>query len=320
MENQHTGVHKILHQLKHYLPSQTPLKDFIHHNSLHAFQDLKFYDAIFRASKIFGYQATLPLTDFRKLYEIGRINDGILYRVIEKRYGIENMALWKEKVISGSYDEHNEQRIGKLRCHWKKKCQLDLDNLVQPILFRLLSNYLDQGIAIFSFPVGNTGFLNALRILEKNSFTSLFKTQRARELFLREDISIDVLLQIVVGDESYFEQYLFDQQFSHRGWSGMVATIEEHPASLFSRKEISLHDLVLFELLLEIDNLEEALGKDWLPLSECIKQEPMEIFAEVPKTELQEVLRIWQDAFEWSYYDEILAGIIQLNEHKKRNP
>ncbi|MGL6269249.1 MAG: putative inorganic carbon transporter subunit DabA, partial [Chitinophagaceae bacterium] len=56
------------------------------------------------------------------------------------------------------------------------------------------------------------------------------------------------------------------------------------------------------------------------PLSECIKQEPLEIFAEVPKTELQEVLRIWQDAFEWSYYDEILAGIIQLNEHKKRNP
>ena len=46
----------ILHELKHYLPTQTPLKDFIHHNSLHAFQQMKFYDAIFKASKIFGYQ------------------------------------------------------------------------------------------------------------------------------------------------------------------------------------------------------------------------------------------------------------------------
>ncbi len=320
MENQHTKIHKILHQLKHYLPSQTPLKDFIHHNSLHAFQDLKFYDAIFRASKIFGYQATLPLIDFRKLYEIGRINDAILNRVIEKRKGMEKRAIWKERVISGSYDEHNEHRIGKLRCYWKKKYQLDLDNLVQPVLFRLLSNYLDQGIAIFSFPVGNTGFLNALRILEKNCFTSLFKTQRARELLLREDISIEALLKIVVGDELYFEQYLFDQQFSHRGWSGMVATVEENPGSLLCRREISLHDLVLFELLLEIDNLEQELGKDWLPLSAFISQEPMEIFEEVPRTELQEILRIWQDAFEWSYYDEILAGIIQLNEHKKRNP
>jgi len=320
MANKNVNVHDILHALKHYLPTQTPLKDFIHHNSLHAFQDLKFYDAIFRASKIFGYQATLPLIDFRKLYEIGRISDAILNRVIENRKGKENLALWKENVISGSYDEHNEQRIGKLRCHWKRKYKLDLDNLVQPVLFRLLSNYLDQGIAIFSFPVGNNGFLNALRILEKNSFTSLFKTQRARTLFSREDISIETLLQIVVGDESYFEQYLFDQQFSHRGWSGMVATVEDNPESLFSRREISLHDLVVFELLLEIDNLEQELGKNWLPLSKCISQEPMDIFADVPKTELQDILRIWQDAFEWSYYDEILAGIVQLNEHKKNNP
>ncbi|MFN5237204.1 MAG: hypothetical protein ACK5FV_08570, partial [Bacteroidota bacterium] len=39
-----------LHELSHYLPSQGALKDFIHHNSLHAYQHLKFYDAIFRAS------------------------------------------------------------------------------------------------------------------------------------------------------------------------------------------------------------------------------------------------------------------------------
>jgi uncharacterized protein len=315
-----TSVDKILHELRHYLPTQTPLKDFIHHNSLHAFQGMKFYDAIFTASKIFGFQATLPLSDFRRLHEIGRINDAILDRVIERRKGTENLAAWKEHTISGKYDEHNEQRIGKLRRNWKKIYKLDLDNLVQPVLFRLLSNYLDQGIAIFSFPVGNTGFLNAIKTLEKNSFTSLFKTPRARNLLFREDISIDALLQIVVGDEPYFEQYLFDQQFSHRGWSGMVATLEEKPDSLLSKKEISLHDLILLELLLEIDNLEHELGKTWKPLTQSIHQEPMELFAEVPKTELQEVLQIWQDAFEWSYYDEILAGIIQLNRHKKSQP
>ena len=320
MANLNADVHKILHDLKHYLPTQTPLKDFIHHNSLHAFQGLTFYEAIFKASKIFGYQATLPLGDFRKLYEIGRINDAILNRIIEKRKGPENLTTWKENAISGIYDEHNEQRIGKLRCNWKKIYKLDLDNLVQPVLFRLLSNFLDQGISIFNFPVGNTGFLDAIKILEKNSFTSLFKTEKARKLILQEDVSIAGLLQIVVGNDQYFEQYLFDQQFSHRGWSGMVATVEEKPESLLSRKGISLHDLIILELLLEIDNLEHELGNAWRPLCELIVQPPMDLFADVPNTALQEILMIWQDAFEWSYYDEILAGIIQLNRQKKLNP
>ena len=65
--------HKILHDLKHYLPAQSALKDFIHHNSLHAFQQLKFFPAIFKAKSIFGYQVTLQLEEFRQLYKNGRI-------------------------------------------------------------------------------------------------------------------------------------------------------------------------------------------------------------------------------------------------------
>ena len=59
---------RILSELKHYLPSQQALKDFIHHNSLHAFQHMKFYDAIFKASNIFGYHVHLELNEYRELY------------------------------------------------------------------------------------------------------------------------------------------------------------------------------------------------------------------------------------------------------------
>ena len=173
--------HRVLHELRHYLPSQTPLKDFIHHNSLHAFQHLKFYDGIFKASKIFGYQVTLELNDFRKLYGIGRINEAIIEKEIVRRKGVEGLEEWKAKVFFGEYNEVNLARVGQLRANWKNQYQIDLDTLVQPLLFRIINSFLDQGIALSNFPSSSKGFLNSIRALEKTSFTSFFKTKRAKK-------------------------------------------------------------------------------------------------------------------------------------------
>jgi uncharacterized protein YbcC (UPF0753/DUF2309 family) len=270
----------ILHDLKHYLPSQTPLKDFIHHNSLHAFQHMKFYDAIFKASVIFGYQATLQLDEFRMLYETGRINDAIVDKIIVERKGKNELSIWKQQLLSKQYNDSITPRIGVLRNQWKEQYQLNLDNQVQPFLFRILAGYLDQGISIWEFPHNEQGFLATIRALEKNSYASFFKSGRAKKL-LHENLTITDLLKIVVGDEAYFNQYLFDQQFSHRGWSGMVATVEEKPDTLFDTRIISLNDLIIFELLLEIDALDSQLGKNWIPLAQIYKQAPIDLFEEV---------------------------------------
>jgi uncharacterized protein len=102
----------VLHQLKHYLPTQTPLKDFIHHNSMHALQHLKFYEAIFKAAKIFGYQVTLQLSEFRKLYKTGRIKNDVLERIIAEKKGVENLEQWKENLLQKNYDTSVSPRIG----------------------------------------------------------------------------------------------------------------------------------------------------------------------------------------------------------------
>jgi len=310
----------ILAELKHYLPSQSPLKDFIHHNSLHAFQNIKFYDAIFKASKIFGFQATTPLTDFRAMHANGRIKDEVLNRVIAERFGVAAQALWRQKAVEQQYDEHNQARIGQLRARWKQRYQVNLDDAVQPLLFRLLSHYLDQGIAIWAFPDTQQGLLASVRHLESASYVSLFKSSRARQLLAEVDLSITKLLNILVGDEAYFSQYLFDQQFGHRGWSGMVATIEANPSVLLDEKKITVAELIILELLLEIDAMDDALGTAWQPIAHASDLSPVDLFAKQPYSELADVLKIWQDAFEWSYYDEVLAGIQISSQRQAQTP
>lgn len=308
--------HHVVHELKHYLPSQAPLKDFIHHNSLHAFQHMDFYEAIFTASEIFGFKVTFNVDEYRRLYDIGRIRKDVLERIIKEKKGDSQFEKWTQNLLEKNYESNPITRIGSLRANWKKLYKIDLDNLVQPLLFRVLCSYLDQGIALWHFPFEDKGLLNAVRELEKNSFASFFKTKRSRALLFEENLSIKKLLGILVGNESYYEQYLFDQQFSHRGWSGMASAIEDNPQVLLYPKKIELHDMVLFELLLEIDALDDTLDNRWNPLCSGITEPPMNLMAKTEITELHEVLMLWQDAFEWSYYDEVLFAVGHLQKNR----
>lgn len=315
----HFNLRETLFKLKHYLPKQAPLKDFISQNQLQSFQNYKFYKGIFKASDMFGYTVLLSLDEFRDLYKTKRINDEILNQKIISHKGPNSLNEWKEKLINKKYDTAQNPRIGLLRANWKSRYHIDLDLLVHPALFRILASYVDQGIAIWNFPVMHKGFLTSIRELEKNSFSSFFKTERAKKIFLKGNVEISHLLKILVGDESFYNQYLFDQQFAHQGWSGMIATIEHQPVSLVDEKKISLHDLILFELLLEIDALDNKYGETWAPLATQILTLPVDLFADAPKKELNDILMIWQDAYEWSYYDQVLAGLTLENKKEKQN-
>ena len=92
----------------------------------------------------------------------------------------------------------------------------------------------------------------------------------------------------------------------------MVATLEQSTDSLLAKKDVSLVDFIFFELLLEIDALEQKFGENWEPLCSNYNEiNEIDIFKTGPFEELDEILMMWQDAFEWSYYDNVLFAVAE---------
>ncbi|MBX7205078.1 MAG: DUF2309 domain-containing protein [Bacteroidia bacterium] len=307
--------HHVLHELKHYLPAQAPLKDFIHHNTLHAFQSEKFFNALQRATGIFGFKTLLSVDEYRELFHQSKISSDIIAKVATEKKGAREAGKWIEKMLHARYRHQVTPRIGRLRSLWKKNYHIDIDNDIQPLLFRVLCNYLDQGIAMWQFPEIKGSFLESLLVLEQNSYSSLFRTREIKEMFLDRKWEIKPLLDQLVGDESLYEQYLFDQQFAHQGWSGLVAIIESNPQTLLDTRKITLRELIVFELLFELDTLNYHFGPVWAPLQKFAGSLRKPLFEPVEGTEANEVLALWQEAFEWTFYDTVLAAIV----HKEFN-
>lgn len=315
MDKNHPGfdLQHTLHELKHYLPAQAPLKDFIHHNTLHAFQETKFLDALHQANTVFGYKTTMSLSEYRSRYKAGDITDVVLARVVTDRMGAAALPTWLERMHAGQYETDFQPRIGQVRHLWKTAYKVNMDALVHPLLFRILCSYLDQGISMWDFPVVHQTFLDSVRELESHSFSSFFRGRRARRLLQDRHVDIAHLLGILVGtgpvEQALYATYLFDQQFAHQGWSGMVSAIESQPETLLDQKGITLQDWIMLELLLEIDALDYRYGKSWEPLGKRLAEHPADLLAPAAPTELGQVLSLWQEAFEWSFYDQVLGAL-----------
>lgn len=59
--------------LAHVLPAQAPIRDFVHHNTLHAFEHLPFRQAVVAAAERIGARGFLRLDEFRSFYRQGRV-------------------------------------------------------------------------------------------------------------------------------------------------------------------------------------------------------------------------------------------------------
>lgn len=315
MKQHHTSsVELAMGELKHLLPSQGPLKDFIHHNTLHAFQHWPFHQGLENCSRLTGSKTYLSLSEYHDLHRQGLIDDLFLDEVL-KESAFPGTLSEKKKFLFDFKDEKPvEKNISQMRNLWKDHFQIDLNGKTHSFLFRILCSYLDQGISEWHFPATTKGLLDSIRKMDSDSWVSFFSfgSERARSLLHNPNAKVEDVLKLIVGDPRLYGHYIFDQQFAHPGWSGLISLLEQQPEFLLAPRKITLSDVVFLECLLELDYLDFSLGQD-RPLLDSIYRGPsLEKILEPASSLLQfKVVSCWQEALERTYYNSCLRALQQ---------
>ena len=81
------ALSEVIEHAGHLLPAQGPITVFIHHNTLHAFEDLPFNEAVMKGAQLFGCQPYLTEDRYRQELLRGRIRFTELKETLESDLG-----------------------------------------------------------------------------------------------------------------------------------------------------------------------------------------------------------------------------------------
>lgn len=328
---------KAVQRARHWLPAQGPIKDFVHHNTLHAFQHLRFHDAVSSAARLYGARPFMPGEFYLDAYRSGKITEAALSRALALAFPDESSrARAHARMCSGPIRWRVFDGLARagLRSLWDGALgKVSLSRLAHPPLFRMIGGYLDQGLSIWRMPgADRLGFFDALAALTRSSWLPLYpySSPGARRLLgLSASEAADLALRRLVGNEELYETYLLESLLAQPGWAGLVAQCEREPSGLLSQRRITLVDYAAVTLITDLACLEKALRKDFKPLSELKAKEGTPLLSQatpaVPElipeeTEEERLLSVWREAFEWSYYSPLLGGIASIASRPAPSP
>jgi uncharacterized protein YbcC (UPF0753/DUF2309 family) len=84
----------VIDRAAHLLPAQGPITVFIHHNTLHALEDLPFTEAVKRGATVFGCQPYLTRSRYREELRRGRIRFADLEELLR-----ESLGAWADEKV-----------------------------------------------------------------------------------------------------------------------------------------------------------------------------------------------------------------------------
>lgn len=305
-------MQKMVDGFRKWLSYQGPLKDFVCLNPLMFFQKFEFLEGMRRAGQAYGAFSLMDLAFYRNAYQEGRITDSGIDRALswyvsdasERRRVREDLFRYPEGSTNRPVSIPNSG-VRHLFCQLKG---VSLKTHATPVLLRLVSNYLDQGVSIWSMPRSDKGFFQTVKDLVNTSFVSFppLSSSFARSLFeLTPEQAIERCLEVLLEDRRYDERYLLDLTLSTAGWSAMVNQVEKQPELLLRATPITLLEYVAVGVILDASTAVQELGLSFKPM----KLDQKDSFQLPDETSLAEgtierIKAIWHEAYELSFYEQ----------------
>ena len=248
---------------------QGPIGVFVHHNTLHAFQDRPFEHAVIEASHLFGAEPYMSEAAYRAELARSRIHLEDIDSVLESEPdatvfpGLTRRSLRRAMMTPGvrEFDAatilwRSEQgdlakdfRQAALRALFdvclSRSVVLEeepaplrpVDEVIHPWLIRLCSVFLDQGMAYWPMPRRERGFYESVRTL-LSQYGGVFPKYLSGldEEFRRQEYfsfsSADAVLDYLDTQhfrEAEWSDVLQAELLALPGWAGLMHRLEENP-------------------------------------------------------------------------------------------
>jgi uncharacterized protein YbcC (UPF0753/DUF2309 family) len=260
---------KAVEDVAHLLPMQGPIGVFIHHNTLHAFENLPFEQAVVEASHLFGAEPYMPEAAYRTELARGRIHiddinfvlrnepdavvfPGLMRRALRRAMitpGVREFdaatILWRTEQGDLAHDfRHAALRTLFQACFERTFAHEEepvpprpIDEIIHPWLIRLCSVFLDQGTAYWPMPYREKSFYECVRDLlgRRGGIFPRYLSGLDKEFRRQKDRSYsatDVVLEYLDAespDESEWESILQSELLALPGWAGLMRRLEEKP-------------------------------------------------------------------------------------------
>ncbi|QQR89450.1 MAG: DUF2309 domain-containing protein [Myxococcales bacterium] len=224
-------------------------------------------------------------------------------------------SLWNA-LHNATAETHTEKPLPRRRDQILELFGIDTDDWVHSMMIRLAGAYLDQGLAYWSMPNRERGFLNAFRSLYSLPYGPPDRWRRALSELLKQqhgwsaEQTVRWTLQELSVPEHLWPTYIEKTLLSLRGWAGMFRQFELDPKKAPVKAwPATLMDYLAVQLILDLlavrYALKEQLGDE--SAFEKIEQILSEKMSRVENAEKD--LSLVYEAFVLAQHSDLNLGV-----------